>query len=172
MSSNSNELGNLGLDEPVLQQIRTYYPDYPESTIQQMLSDPEIVLLSILVDELGSRQSATSTSSDGPERQTAQYYAEQYTVTSDGPRIDGESPENVEGQRIDIGFSAGSWDLRFDDDIVVSWKEPNRTNREVNYRSQDSPVVGISRQSRYLWVKRADSASSDATLFVEGDIDG
>lgn len=170
-----SKLGELGVDTPIEEQIRRHYPGYPESTIGQMLSDPQVALLSILVDEMGS--GSTSSSDSGTSNETATYFAEKYTVTSDGPRVkkaDGtlEEPEEVDGARVDVGFVANSWDLRFTDDVVVAWQPSNRTHRDVLYRAKDSPVVGKTARSQSIWIKQADSASSNPTLFVEGDVDG
>jgi len=168
--SETQQFGSVGVDEATERLIREYFPEYPDSTVRQLLADPQTALTAALLREM--RGDTMDIETDSNSRDTARYYADQYTVTDAGPRQDGAEPENVDGTEIDLGFAVDTWDLRFDEDIVVAWKAPNRRHREVKYRASDSPVVGKEARSRYIWVWRADSASADATLFLEGDTDG
>lgn len=166
----SNQMGRPGVDEPVADLIRQYFPDYPESSLRQTLSDPEVALLASLV-----RQGQGVEPADYELEETdvtAEYFAEEYTVTSAGPRSGGEEPDEVDGTEIDLGLTAQSFDLRFTDDIMVAFMGPNHPHRAIKYRAKDSPVVGKRATTSAVWVWRADSASSDATLFLEADRDG
>lgn len=170
MSGNSGDMGSIGVDEPIASLIRRHFPSYPESRIRQLATDPGVALTAIRVKQEQSDQSIETEETDVE----ATYYAETYTVTADGPRTTDpqgnlEEPSNVEGKMIDLGFDVDTFDLRgFEDDVNVAFKSPNTTHREITYRAQDEPLAGITARSRYLWLWRADSATSNPTVHVEG----
>lgn len=166
----SNGYGEFGVDQPVAQAIRRYFPEYPTGLSDQQQADPLAYLLAAqLLQNEGVQPKDFSLETD---ETTANYYAEEYTVTSNGPRVGGEEPENVDGQKIDLGEPFDRVDLRIDDDVVIAFNAPNNDHREIRYRVEDSPIIGKEAQTRYIWLKRADSATSDPTVFLEAYNDG
>jgi hypothetical protein len=162
--------GEVGEDPEIVSLIQEYYPSYrPEVT-----TDPLTALLAIrIVQERGdevilSEASAASSSS------TASYFAEEFVVTADGPRVkdpDGslEQPENVNGKKIDAEAVYNEWDVRgFDDDIMLAFKHPAREHRNIKYPAEDNPLAGVPAETQYVWLWRADSATSDPTVRLEG----
>lgn len=168
--STNNEMGKVGVDPPIERLIRQYYPNYPQDSLGQLLSDPSVALLAVLArqnQDSGTYQDTTET-----QDVEASYYADKYLVTSDGPRNgDGSTPENVDGKQIDLGFPVDTFDLRFTDAITVAFQGPNNQHRTIEYRAGDSPVVGKAAETRYVYVARAASATSDPTLWIEGDLE-
>lgn len=168
--SQKDKMGEIGVDGPVAAVIRRQFPTYPESRIRQMFSDPSTALLAALVEQNAS----PNTSAETERNPEAEYFAQEFTVTADGPRVtDSEGnvtePDYVDGKKVDLGYVVSEFDLRgFTEDVMVAFKGPNTTNRDIKYRAQDEPVAGIDAETRYVWLWRADSASSDPTVFVEG----
>lgn len=164
--SDSDELGSLGVDKPVVDVIQRYFPGYPNGYAGQTLADPEVALLAALIKQGEDVEPADYEMDE--EDSTSNYYAEDYSVTALGPRQDGAEPSNVDGKKIDLGMTVDAFDLRFTDDVVVAFKPPNEDHRDIKYRAGDSPVVGKEATTSNVWVRRADSATSDPTLFIEG----
>ena len=166
--STQEQFGSVGVDRATERLIREYFPEYPDSTIEQLLADPQTALTAALLREM--RGDTSDVDTDSSTRETGRYFAQEFEVTVDGPRIDGEEPEFVEGKEIDVGAVYDEWDIRgFSDDIRIAWKEPNRTNRAIKYRGgTDNPVAGVPVSTRYVWLWRAESASSDSTVYLEG----
>lgn len=164
--SQGDNFGRLGADPVTERVISEVFPDYPESRLNQMFSDPQTALLAARV-----RQETDTPALDTVESQDteARYYAETYTVTANGPRKDGAEPENVEGAKIDLGTEYDTFDLRFDDHITVAFKSAIKEHREIHYRPEDSPVAGKRAQTRYVWLRRHEQASTDPTVHIEGD---
>jgi len=157
--------GQPGVDEQIQQEIRRYYPQYPAGLARQELASSEEYLLASILRQLEGKTPDDYDLED--DDQEANYFAEAYTATVDGPRVGGDEPEEVDGTKVDLGERYDAVDLRFTDDVVVAFKNSNNPHRDVKYREQDSPVVGRPAQSRYIWIRRADSATSDPTVFVE-----
>jgi hypothetical protein len=169
--SMNEQFGSVGVDRATERLIREYFPEYPDSTLEQLLADPQTALTAALVRQNMDRPEPDTTESQNVE---ARYYAEKYTVTADGPRQadSGGSlaePENVNGTKVDLGFAADTFDLRFTDHITVAFKSPNDTHRDIHYRPEDSPVAGKEAHTRYVWLERHDQATSDPTVWIEGD---
>lgn len=172
--SQSEKWGQLGPDDPILALIREFYPSYPDGPMGEITSDPKTALLAIMVEQ--ERGSDIVTSDESSEASaTASYFAREYVVTPDGPRVrdsDGNlvEPDEVDGKKIDAQAIYSEWDVRgFDDDIMLAWKPPNRTLRDIKYRGgTDNPLAGVPAETRYVWLWRADSATSNPTVFLEG----
>lgn len=166
--STQEQFGSLGVDKATERLIREYFPEYPDSTMEQLLADPQTALTAALLREMRGDVRALDTGSK--TRETGRYFAQEFTVTESGPRVNGEEPEYVEGKRIDVGTVYDEWDIRgFTDDIKIAWKSPNRTNRDITYRGgTDNPVAGVPVSTRYVWLWRAESATSDSTVYLEG----
>lgn len=161
----TRKTGELGVDEQIQQAIRRYYPQYPTGLgRQQLASSEEYLLASILRQLEGTEPADYDLEADDQE---ANYFAETYTATADGPRVGGEEPEEVDGAKVDLGDRYDAVDLRFDDDVVIAFKNANNDHRDIKYGSENSPVVGRPAQSRYVWIRRADSATSDPTVHLE-----
>lgn len=161
----NTQMGAVGTDPPVADVIRRYFADYPGGTTKQLLSDPNTALLAALV-----RQGEDYETPDyelEEEDATATYYADQYTVTASGPKQGGKEPENVDGAKIDLGEAFDAFDLRFTDAVDVAFQGPNNEHRVITYRAEDSPVVGKEAATRYIYVTRADAATSNPTFYVE-----
>jgi hypothetical protein len=166
--------GDIGADEPIVALIRQYYPNYPDGPLGEVVTDPQTALQAIRVvqeqgdDVLLSEAGSSSTST------TASYFAEEYTVTADGPRVQDDEenlvePEHVDGKKIDAGAVYSEWDLRgFNDDIMIAWTEPAREHRDIKYPAADSPVAGVPAETQYVWLWRAESATSDPAVRLEG----
>lgn len=170
----SEKWGQLGADDPILALIREYYPTYPDGPMGELTSDAKTALLAIMVEQ--ERGSDIVTSEVGStQSDTGSYYAAEYVVTTDGPRVvddDGAlvEPGNVNGKRIDAQAVYDEWDLRgFDDDIRVAWKKSARTYRDIKYRGgTDNPLAGVPVSTQYVWLWRAESATSNPTVYLEG----
>lgn len=160
-----NETGQIGVDPPVQQLIRRYFPEYPGGLGGQQLADAQLYMLGAILRQLEGIEPSDFELEE--ETTTANYFAEEYTATTSGPRVGGNEPEEVDGTRIDLGETYEAVDLRFDDDVVVAFNGTNNDHRDVKYRAKDSPVVGRQAQTRYIWLRRAESASSDPTVFLE-----
>ncbi|MFC6952225.1 hypothetical protein [Halorubellus litoreus] len=129
-------------------------------------SDTDRLLLALLLEQRGQElvealDDAQSEYTD--EDSGTQYYAQQFTVTQSGP------PEDVTDDqgRLDFGFEATSVDLRFTDSVEVAFKPQGNANRVIEYRKQDKHAEGIPVETQTMGVVRADSATSDPTVWVE-----
>jgi hypothetical protein len=143
--------------------LAEYLPYQDRQTLWEELAEDETnaLLLALLLETSGR----SIVEEDRKVNETATYFSETYTVGVDGPASDGEE---VDGTKVDFGFVADKVDLRIDDTVVVAFSEPGKTeHREITYRQQDSPLAGIPASSRYVWVRRADSATTDPTVRVE-----
>lgn len=162
--------GELGEDPQIVSLIQEYYPHYePEVT-----TDPVTALLAIRIVQERGDDVVLSEASEASSTSTASYFAEEFVVTTDGPRVknpDGSltEPEYVNGKKIDAEAVYSEWDVRgFDDDIMVAFKEPARENRDIKYPASDSPLAGVPAETQYVWLWRAESATSDPTVRLEG----
>jgi hypothetical protein len=166
MSGHNQELGQIGVDNPVADVIRRYFPGYPEGMSGQVFADPEVALLAALIKQ-GEDVEPADYEMDEDEQTDNNYFAEKFTVTAGGPTVGGEEPEYVDGAKINLGMTVDAVDLRFTDAIEVAFKGPNEDHRLIEYRAEDSPIVGKEATTSAMWVTRADAATSDPTLYVE-----
>lgn len=172
MASN-NEWGQIGADDPIVSLIRKYYPSYPDGPLGELTTDPMTALLAIRVEQERGSDIVQVEDSESSST-TATYFAREFTVTEDGPRVTDsggnlKAPEFVDGKKIDAGAIYSEWDVRgFSDDINLAFKSPTRTNRDILYQSGDEPLTGIPAATRYVWLWRADSATSNPTVRLEG----
>jgi len=162
--------GEVGEDPEIVSLIQEYYPSYrPEVT-----TDPVTALLAIRIVQERGDDVVLSEASSASSSSTASYFTQEYVVTTDGPRIKQENgsldePENVDGKKIDAEAVYNEWDVRgFDDDIMLAFKQPAREHREIKYPASDSPLAGVPAESQYVWLWRADSATTDPTVRLEG----
>ncbi|MFC6953522.1 hypothetical protein [Halorubellus litoreus] len=129
-------------------------------------SDTDRLLLAILLEQreqdlIEALDDASSEYTD--EDSGTQYYVQKFTVTQSGP------PENLSDDqgRLDFGFEASTVDLRFSDSIEVAFKPEATSNRVIEYRKQDKHAEDIPVETQTMGVVRADSATSDPTVWVE-----
>jgi len=164
------QTGKVGVDPPVQNAIRRYFPQYPEGTRGQTLADPNAYLLASILHQLEGEEPADFDLDESDQQ--GRYFAEKYTVTASGPKQGGQVPKEVDGAKIELGESYDAVDLRFTDAVTVAFKGPNSDHRTIEYRAEDSPVVGRPAQSAAMWVTRGETASIDPTLWMEAYNDG
>jgi len=155
--------GQIGTETVIDRVLAEYLPYQDRQTLlDEVVEDETNALLTALLLEI-SGQNVLEESNE--VQKTANYYAETFTVGTNGPV---EGGEEIDGKRVDLGFVAESIDLRISDAVTVAFNRPGKNDhREITYTSGVSPITEIPASTRYVWLSRADSASSDPTVQME-----
>lgn len=158
-------LGSNGTGTTFDQLVNDYFPEREGNLIYQLLENETDALLAAILLEMQAMNgdSGTPYAGSSVSQQDAVYFADAFQVTADGPDVDGD---HVDGTRLDLGFVCEEVDLRFTDDIAVAFRQTG-DHKTITYRQEDSPVVGIGASTQYVWIKKADTATSTPTVHLE-----
>lgn len=165
MSNDGFNIGAKGTGTKFDKLVNEYFPQREGNLIYQLLENETDALLAAILLEMQAMNddgSGQYPQGSGPGKSSV-YFADTFQVTTDGPAVDGEY---VDGTRLDLGFVTDEIDLRFSDDIAVAFRNTG-DHRTITYRQEDSPVVGIAADSQYVWIKRAETATSDPVVHLE-----
>ncbi len=150
--------GETPADDMMDALLRDYFPE-PQSW-RALFRDEEEALLTALLLESREESRLTGTTEQSEE---ATYDSITVTVDADGPVND---RPNIDGAKIDLGGIYNGVTLRFTDAIEAAFKSED-DDRWIPYGSRDSPVTGIQAETRFVWVRRGDSATTDPQVNIE-----
>lgn len=155
--------GQIGTDTVIDRVLAEYLPYQDRQTLLGEIAEDETNAL--LTAQLLEMSGQNVLDEGGEVQQTARYFAESYTVGTDGPTGTGDE---LKGSRVDLGFVAETVDLRTTDTVTVAFNRPGKNDhREITYSAEVSPITEIPASTRYVWLSRAQSASSNPTVQME-----
>lgn len=162
MSTNIDGLGDpTQVDtETVISRLLQKYFGEPHS---ELFRDEEEALLAALLME---SRGETSVPDSATKTDEATYAAVSVTVDDAGPTD--QTPPSVDGAKIDLGAIYSGFNLRFSDAVEIAFKESGK--RWIPYRADESPVTGVQAETRYVWVRRGEEATTDPTVIITGGI--
>jgi len=157
MSARGDSWGLIGPDSPIDQLLAEYFGELPEGWVYEAFESEQSALLAALLIE----QQGGSTSQESESNAEAVYYSS------------GES-----GLTVTTNEQSESWDFTatsvvvwgWSEDILVSFKGPNRTDREIPLAaSRESLSLDV--RTSEVWYRRQSSATADTNINVLAVVD-
>lgn len=128
----------------------------------------EALLAALLLENRGEKSVPDVATQQATDE--ASYDAYEVEVNAEGIIDDHQQKEGVEGAKIDLGSVHNQISLRFDNQIRVALKSPDKGDPWITYDDEESPVPGLNPETRYVWVKAGPDATANPTVQIEAGL--